>query len=200
MNNLKEVMNLKKNRLIFIGGRPATGKTAILLDIAKDVALNDKIPVAVFSLETSIKKCVDIIVGDNQSLKHIGELSEANIFIDDTPAISVDTIKEKSIKLKNEKHIGLIVIDYLQLLKTNDNENVYVSLKKLSQELDVPVIITSQLTVEIDKREDKRPNLEDIKDIINVNSDVIMFLYNEDNNREIIVAKNRYGNLGTIKL
>ena len=197
---VKELMNLKKNRLIYIGGRPLTGKTSLVLDITKDVALNDKIPVVVFSLETGIKKCVDLILGENKTLDYIKELSEANIFIDDTPAISVDTIKEKSIKLKNEKHIGLIVIDYLQLLKTNDNENVYVSLKKLSQELDVPVIITSQLTVEIDKREDKRPNLEDIKDIINVNSDVIMFLYNEDNNREIIVAKNRYGNLGTIKL
>ena len=205
---VKELMNLKKNRLIYIGGRPLTGKTSLVLDITKDVALNDKIPVVVFSLETGIKKCVDLILGENKTLDYIKELSEANIFIDDTPAISVDTIKEKSfvnttdsnIKIKNEKHIGLIVIDYLQLLKTNDNENVYVSLKKLSQELDVPVIITSQLTVEIDKREDKRPNLEDIKDIINVNSDVIMFLYNEDNNREIIVAKNKYGNLGTIKL
>lgn len=196
---LKEIINLTENRLIYIGGRPLTGKTSLVLDIAKDVALNDKIPVAVFSLETSIKKCVDIIVGDNQSLKHIGELSEANIFIDDTPAISVDTIKEKSIKLKNEKNIGLIVIDYLQLIKTTDNENVYVSLKELSQELAVPVIITSQLTAEIDKREDKRPNLNDIKNIIEVNSDVIMFLYNEDN-RKISVVKNSYGKLETIKL
>ena len=200
MNILKEVINLKKNKLIFIGGRPATGKTSIVLDIAKGVALNDKIPVAVFSLETSIKECVNKIVGDNQSLKHIGKLSEANIFIDDTPAISVKDIREKSIRLKNEKNIGLIIIDYLQLIKTNDNENVYVSLKELSQELDVPVIVTSQLTAEIDKREDKKPNLDDIKDIIKVNSDVVMFLYNKDNNKEIIVAKNRYGNLRTIKL
>lgn len=200
MNNLKEVMNLKKNRLIFIGGRPATGKTAILLDIAKDVALNDKIPVAVFSLETSIKKCVDIIVGDNQSLKHIGELSEANIFIDDTPAISVETIKEKCIKLKKEKNIGLIVIDYLQLIKANNNEDISISLKELSQKLDVPVIVTSQLTTEIDKREDKRPRLSDVNSVVEQESDVVMFLYSEDNNREIIVAKNRYGNIGTIKL
>lgn len=193
-------MNLKENRLILIGGRPSTGKTSLILDITKEVALNDKIPVVVFSLETGIKKCVDLILGENKTLDYIKELSEANIFIDDTPAISVNTIKEKSIKLKNEKNIGLIVIDYLQLIKTTDNENVYVSLKELSQELDVPVIITSQLTVEIDKREDKRPNLNDIKDIIEANSDVIMFLYNEDNNREISVVKNSYGNLGTIKL
>lgn len=200
MNNLKEVMNLKENRLIFIGGRPSTGKTSLVLDITKDVALNDKIPVAVFSLETSIKKCVDIIVGDNQSLKHIGELSEANIFIDDTPAISVNEIREKSIKLKNEKNIGLIIIDYLQLIKTKDNEDVSISMKELSQELDVPVIVTSQLTAEIDKREDKRPKLLDVNSVVEQESDVVMFLYNEDNHREIIVDKNRYGDIGTIKL
>lgn len=202
MNNLKEVMNLKENKLIFIGGRPATGKTAIVLDIAKDVALNDKIPVAVFSLETSIKKCVDIIIGDNQSLKHIGELSEANIFIDDTPAISVETIKEKCIKLKKEKNIGLIVIDYLQLIKANNNEDISISLKELSQKLDVPVIVTSQLTAEIDKREDKRPTIEDLKDSKTVAdvSDIVMFLYKENDNREIIIAKNRQGDLKTIKV
>ena len=200
MKNLKEVINLNKNRLIFIGGRPSAGKTSLVLDITKDVAINDKIPVAVFSLETAVKKCADIILRENKNLDYIKELSEANIFIDDTPAISVDRIKEKSIKLKNEKNIGLIVIDYLQLIKASDNENVYISLKGLSQELDVPVIITSQLTTEIDKREDKKPNLDDIKDIIEVNSDVIMFLYNENNNREIIVAKDKHGNIGNIKL
>lgn len=197
---LKEIMNLKENRLIFIGGRPSAGKTSLVLDITKDVALNDQIPVVVFSLETSIKKCVDTILRENKTFDYIKELSEANIIIDDTPAIPVDVIKEKCIKLKNEKNIGLIVIDYLQLVKSNDNEDVYVLLKELSHELDIPIIITSQLTAEIDKREDQKPNLEDIKDIIEVNSDIVMFLYNEDNNREIIVAKNRYGNIGTIKL
>lgn len=201
MKELKEVMNLKENRMIFIGGRPATGKTQMALDITKDVALNDKIPVAVFSLETSIKECVNIIVGDNQTIDYINYLSEANIFIDDTPAITINEIKEKCIKLKNEKNIGLVIIDYLQLLKSNDNENVYVSLKELSQELDVPVIITSQLTAEIDKREDKRPTMEDLKGskaVADV-SDIVMFLYKENDNREIIIAKNRYGDIRTIK-
>ena len=202
MKELKEAMNLKENRLIFIGGRPSTGKTSLVLDITKDVALNDKIPVAVFSLETSIKECVNKIVGDNQSLKHIGELSEAKIYIDDTPAITVNEIKEKCIKLKNEKNIGLVIIDYLQLLKSNNNEDVYISLKELSQELDVPVIITSQLTAEIDKREDKRPTIEDLKDSKTVAdvSDIVMFLYKENDNREIIIAKNRQGDLKTIKV
>ena len=202
MKELKGVMNLKENRLIFIGGRPATGKTSIVLDIAKDTALNDKIPVAVFSLETSIKKCVDLILGENKTLDYIKELSEANIFIDDTPAISVDEIREKSIRLKNEKNIGLIVIDYLQLIKANNNEDISISLKELSQKLDVPVIVTSQLTAEIDKREDKRPTIEDLKDSKTVAdvSDIIMFLYKENDNREIIIAKNRQGDLKTIKV
>lgn len=200
MKNLKEVINLKENRLIFIGGRPATGKTSSVLYITKDVALNDKIPVIVFSLELGKETCVEKIIGDNQSLKHIGELSEANIFIDDTPAIVVDKIREKSIRLKNEKKIGLVIIDYLQLIKSNNNEDVYISLKKLSQELDIPIIITSQLKSEIDEREDKRPKLEDINNIIEQNSDVVIFFYNGDDNREIIIAKNRYGDIGTIKV
>lgn len=199
---VKELMNLKENRLIYIGGRPLTGKTSLILDITKDVALNDKIPVVVFSLETGIKKCVDLILGENKTLDYIKELSEANIFIDDTPAISVNEIREKSIKLKNEKNIGLIIIDYLQLIKTKDNEDVSISMKELSQELDVPVIVTSQLTTEIDKREDKRPTIEDLKDSKTVAdvSDIVMILYKENDNREIIIAKNRQGDLKTIKV
>lgn len=206
---VKELMNLKENRLIFIGGRPSTGKTSLILDITKEVALNDKIPVVVFSLETGIKKCVDLILGENKTLDYIKELSEANIFIDDTPAISIETIKEKCIKLKKEKNIGLIVIDYFQLieiereskLKGSEMAKISLTLKKLAQELNIPIIITSQLKAEIDEREDKRPKLGDvIGNAVEQDSDVVMFLYNEDNNREIIVAKNRYGVIGTIKL
>ena len=102
--------------------------------------------------------------------------------------------------MKKEKNIGLIVIDYLQLIKANNNEDISISLKELSQKLDVPVIVTSQLTTEIDKREDKRPRLSDVNSVVEQESDVVMFLYSEDNNRKIIVAKNRYGNIGTIKL
>ena len=205
---VKELMNLKENRLIFIGGRPSTGKTSLILDITKEVALNDKIPVVVFSLETGIKKCVDLILGENKTLDYIKELSEANIFIDDTPAISVETIKEKYNKLKKEKNIGLIVIDYFQLieiervskLKGSEMAKISLTLKKLAQELNIPIIVTSQLSREIEEREDKRPKLLDVNSAFEQDSDVVMLLYNEDNNREIIVAKNRYGVIGTIKL
>lgn len=204
---VKELMNLKENRLILIGGRPSTGKTSLILDITKEVALNDKIPVVVFSLETGIKKCVDLILGENKTLDYIKELSEANIFIDDTPAISVETIKEKCIKLKKEKNIGLIIIDYLQLIQVDGQyknreleiAKVSLTLKKLSHELNIPIIITSQLSAEIEKREDKRPRLVDVHSAVEQDSDVVMFLYNENNNREIIIAKNRYGDIGTIK-
>lgn len=213
------INGLNKSELIVIASRPAMGKSNLLLNIALNVAVNGKIPVALFNLELSKEQCTERMIAQ-KSLVNINkiktnnvnddeakqvkttiiELADAPIYIDDTPSISIQELKEKSFKLKEEKNIGLVLIDYLQLINDGKDENICTSLKNLAIELDVSVIITSQLTTKIDKREDKRPKLSDVNSVVEEESDVVMFLYSEDNNREIIVAKNRYGNIGTIKL
>lgn len=192
MQNIKEMISLDWNKLILIGGKPATGKTELALNIVKDIALNDKTPVVLFSLETSIKECVNKIIGNNKSIKHIGELADANIFIDDTPKISINEIKEKCVKLKREKNIGLVIIDYLQLIQTDENIDIVNVLKEIIRKLNVSVIVTSQLSSEIDKRNDKRPTMQDLKQSKSVAdvADSVLFLYNEDGKRKIIIAKN----------
>lgn len=213
------INGLNKSELIVIASRPAMGKSTLALNIAANVATDEKIPVALFNLELSKEQCIERMIAQkslvninkvktnnvnddesNQVKTTIIELADAPIYIDDTPSISIQELREKSFKLKEEKNIGLVLIDYLQLINDSEDENICTSLKNLAIELDVPVIVTSQLTTEIDKREDKRPRLSDVNSVVEQESDVVMFLYSEDNNREIIVAKNRYGNIGTIKL
>lgn len=189
-NKLDEIIKLDKSKLVLLSGTAGIGKSAVGLNIAKDLALNDKIAVAVFSLETGIKECVNRIIGDNKSLKYMGELAEANIFIDDTPNIAVDYIEEKCRELKQAKDIKFVLIDYLQLINyENDIEKISKKLKALSQELDLTILVLSQLSV---NTENKRPTIEDLKDskaVADV-SDVIAFLYKEDNITEVIIAKN----------
>ncbi len=213
------INGLNKSELIVIASRPAMGKSTLALNIAANVATDEKIPVALFNLELSKEQCIERMIAQkslvninkvktnnvnddesNQVKTTIIELADAPIYIDDTPSISIQELREKSFKLKEEKNIGLVLIDYLQLINDSEYENICTSLKNLAIELDVPVIVTSQLTIEIDKREDKRPRLSDVNSVVEQESDVVMFLCSEDNNREIIVAKNRYGNIGTIKL
>ena len=189
-NKLNEIIKLDKSKLVLLGGTAGIGKSVVGLNIAKDVALNDKTAVAVFSLETGIKECVNKIIGDDKSLKYIGKLAEANIFIDDTPNIAVDYIEEKCRELKQAKDIKFVLIGYLQLINyENDIESVSKKLKALSQELDLTILVLSQLSANV---ENKRPTIEDLKDskaVADV-SDVVTFLYKQDDTTEVIIAKN----------
>lgn len=189
-SKLDEIIKLDKSKLILLGGTAGIGKSTAGLNIVKNLALNNKTAVAVFSLETGIKKCVNRIIGNNKSLKFIGELAEANISIDDTPNITVDYIEEKCRELKQAKNIKFVLIDYLQLINyKNDIGKVSKELKTLSQELDLTILVLSQLSF---NTENKRPTIEDLKDskaVADV-SDVVAFLYKEDNTTDVIIAKN----------
>lgn len=227
------IKGLNNSSLIVIGSRPAMGKTALALNIATHVAMNENIPVAIFSLELSREQCtkrilISQVLVENSKLntgklneeewekviKTSEQLSNAEIYINDIPGLSVNKIREKCIKLKQDKDIGLLVIDYLQLIKDNkssEQENVDISraLKELAQELNIPIIVTYQLSRTLEEREDKRPILSDLQsDIVN-KSDVVMCLYrdnyynlnNEENDiAEVIITKNRYGNCGNVEL
>ena len=226
--------------LIIIAGRPSMGKTAFALNIATNAASKHKIPVGIFSLEMSKEQlttrmlCAEAKV-DSKKLRSgflaehdwqllieaASVLSEAPIFVDDTPAISVLELRAKARRLKSEHNINLIIIDYLQLMKGKDgNERreqeiseISRSLKALAKELNIPVVALSQLNRKVEDRENKRPRLADLREsgAIEQDADLIAFLYRdevynqrEDNpNRgiaEIIIGKHRNGPVGKVKL
>lgn len=223
------IKGLNNSNLIVIGSRPAMGKTALALNIATHVATKENIPVAIFSLDMSREQCTKRILSSQALVKNnklntgklneeewekviktSEQLSNAEIYIDDTVGISINKIREKCIKLKQEKNIGLILIDSLQLISSNkkcntreeEDSEVSSALKELAQELNIPIIVTYQLSRALEEREDKRPILSDIKDDIIKNSDVVMFLHRDDyynpysekkNIAELIIAKNSYG-------
>ena len=230
---------LHKSELVLIAARPAMGKTAFALNIATNAALYANTPVVVFSLEMSKEQCANRILCaqamvdsgkvskgelDDEEWGKLavasGELSEsAGIFIDDTPGITVAEIRAKCRKLKLEKDIGLVVIDYLQLIqgsgKSNSREQeiaeISRSLKILAKEIDVPVIALSQLSRAPEARTDHRPMLQDLRESgsIEQDADIVMFIYRDDyynpqsektNIAEIIIAKNRSGPVGTTEL
>ncbi len=228
-----------KSELILIAARPAMGKTAFALNIATNAAVRYNTPVVVFSLEMSKEQCANRILCaqamvDSQKVTRgdidddewgklavaSGELSEsAGIFIDDTAGINIAEIRAKCRKLKLEKNIGLIVIDYLQLIqgsgKASGREQeiaeISRSLKILAKDIDVPVIALSQLSRSPEQRPDHRPMLQDLRESgsIEQDADMVMFIYRDDyynpqseqtNIAEIIVAKNRSGPVGTSEL
>ncbi len=228
-----------KSELILIAARPAMGKTAFALNIATNAAVSANTPVVVFSLEMSKEQCANRIlcaqamvdsskvqkgdINDDEWTKLAmasGELSESSgIFIDDTPGITVAEIRAKCRKLKLEKDIGLIVIDYLQLIsgsgKSSSREQeiaeISRSLKILAKEINVPVIALSQLSRAPEARTDHRPMLQDLRESgsIEQDADMVMFIYRDDyynpqaeqtNIAEIIIAKNRSGPVGTVEL
>ena len=232
------------SELILIAARPAMGKTAFALNIATNAAVKANVPVAVFSLEMSKEQlvnrilCSESMVDSNKvrtgKLEEddwtklagaIGPLSEAEIFIDDTPGINITEIRAKCRKLKLEKNIGMVVIDYLQLIEGTGRENrqqevseISRQLKTLAKELKVPVIALSQLSRGVEQRQDKRPVLSDIRESgsIEQDADIVAFLYRDDyyqregdeeeeeqsNNNviEVIIEKNRSGARGTVEL
>ncbi len=225
--------------LVLIAARPAMGKSAFALNIATNAAVRSNVPVAIFSLEMSKEQmvnrilCSEAMVDSNKvrtgKLEEddwtklagsIGPLSDAEIYIDDTPGISVMEIRAKCRKLKLEKNIGMVVIDYLQLIQGSNKRNgsreqeiseISRSLKILAKELNIPVIALSQLSRAVEQRPDHRPMLSDLREsgAIEQDADIVMFLYrddyyNKDSEKkdiaEVIIAKHRGGSLGTVEL
>ena len=229
---------LHGSEFILIAARPAMGKSAFALNIGVYAATRANIPVAIFSLEMAKDQvanrilCSEALVDSNavrtgeltdEDLSKLaetsGELSQAQIFIDDTAGISVMEIRAKCRKLKLEKNIGLVIIDYLQLVqgsgKTSSREQeiaeISRSLKILAKEIEVPVIALSQLSRAVEARPDHRPMLSDLRESgsIEQDADIVMFLYRDDyynedsekkNQAEVIIAKQRAGSTGTVDL
>ena len=229
----------QKSDLILIAARPSMGKTAFVLNIAQYVAIRKHLQVVFFSLEMSSEQIGNRLVAmesriDAQKLRS-GNLNgnewmeltsgakviaDSNLLIDDTPGISVNEIRSKCRKFKLEKRgLGMIVIDYLQLMSSSRHSEssqqeiseISRSLKALARELDVPVLALSQLSRAVEKRDDKRPMLSDLREsgAIEQDADVVMFIYREDyyvkdtdkkGVTEIIIAKQRNGPVGTVEL
>jgi len=231
---------LQKSDLIILAARPSMGKTALALNIARNAAVDGSVPVAVFSLEMSKEQlslrmlCSEAGI-DSSRLRGgffsmedwhrltdaAGELSEAPIYIDDSPSVSVMEIRAKARRLKMDKNIGLIVIDYLQLMQgraSAERRDLEISeisrgLKALAKELNVPVLALSQLNRMLEQRTDKRPRLSDLREsgALEQDADVVAFIYrdeiyNKDENNphrgtaEIILAKQRNGPTGDVLL
>ena len=225
--------------LILVAARPAMGKSAFALNIATNAAVRSKVPVAIFSLEMSKEQmanrilCSEALVDSNKVrtgkvedddwsklAQASGILSDANIYIDDTPGISIMEIRAKCRKMKIEKDIGLVIIDYLQLVQGSNKRGgsreqeiaeISRSLKILAKEINVPVIALSQLSRAPEQRPDHRPMLSDLRESgsIEQDADKVIFLYRDDyynedsekkNIAEIIMAKHRAGSTGTIEL
>ena len=214
---------LHGSELILIAARPAMGKTAFALNLATNAALRGNAPVAIFSLEMSKDQLVNrILCSEDDWVKlagAIGPLSEAEIYIDDTPGISVTEIRTKCRKLSIDKGIGLVVIDYLQLVqgskragsREQEISEISRSLKILAKEINVPVIALSQLSRAVEQRPDHRPMLSDLREsgAIEQDADIVMFLYRDDyynkesekkDIAEVIIAKQRGGQTGTVEL
>lgn len=236
----KITTGLHEDNLIILAARPAMGKTALALNIAQNVAVKAKKAVAVFSLEMGSESLVERMLAaeGNVMSYHIrtgklsenewqrliyaqAQLAEAKIYIDDTPGIRVTEIRSRARKLAQETDgLGLIVIDYLQLITGNNPKNrqqevseISRQMKILAKELNVPVIALSQLSRNVEQRQDKRPVLSDLRESgsIEQDADIVAFLYREayydksddgpENNKvELILEKNRHGSLGTVQL
>lgn len=234
----RKTAGLHGSELIILAARPAMGKSAFAINIATHAAVRERVPVAIFNLEMSAEQvgkrilCSEAMVDSNKVrtgqmededwvklATTLGTLSEAPIYIDDTPGMSITDIRTRCRKLKIEKNVGLIVIDYLQLIqaagKTNSREQeiaqISRSLKVLAKELEVPIIALSQLSRASDQRTDKRPMLSDLRESgsIEQDADIVIFLYRDDyynkesekrNIAEVIIAKQRSGETGTVEL
>jgi replicative DNA helicase len=245
----KMTAGFQRGDLIIIAGRPSMGKTAFALNIAQYAGIHADVPqpVLVFSLEMSKEQLVTrllcsearvdasrlrtghLVENDWPKLTHAaGRLHETKIYIDDTPAVPIMEMRAKARRLKAEQDIGLIVVDYLQLMRGGTNpesrqqeiSEISRSLKALAKELSVPVVALSQLNRSLESRTDKRPMMSDLREsgAIEQDADVIMFVYreavycddckkrdgsctkNHDRNAEVIIGKQRNGPIGTVNL
>ena len=234
----KLTAGFQNSEMIIIAARPSVGKTALVLNFAQNIAIKNKVPVAIFSLEMSKEQlaqrllCSEAEV-DAQKLKTaslsdagwkrltraIGRISEAPIYIDDTATMTAMEIRAKARRLKLEHGLGLVIIDYLQLMqgrgrvenRVQEISEIARSLKTMARELDVPVIALSQLSRAIEQRQDRIPRLSDLRESgeIEQTADLVMFIHREDyynpgtdkgNIAEIIIAKQRNGPTGTVEL
>jgi len=233
-----KLSGLQKSDLIILAARPSVGKTALALDIARQAAVYHNVPVGIFSLEMSSQQLVDRMLASQSNVnawklrtgKSVTEddfaairssldvLSKAPIYIDDQPGNNILKMRSVARRLKNEKGLGLIIVDYLQLMMTNKNYDSMVnqvtdisrSLKNLARELDVPVLALSQLSRAVEQRGGK-PKLSDLRDSgsIEQDADVVMFIHREDKGKdeaertniaEILIEKHRNGATGRVEL
>ena len=229
----------QKSDLIIVAARPSMGKTAFVLNIAEYAAVKHDTAVAIFSLEMSKDQLVKRILAmnskvDSQDIRtgnlededwaklveSAATISRSKLLIDDTPGISVMELRSKCRKMKLEHNIGMIIIDYLQLMSGSKNNgesqqqvisDISRSLKAIAREINVPVIALSQLSRAVEQRPDKRPMLSDLREsgAIEQDADVVMFIYRDDYYNkdsedkgisEIIIGKQRNGPTGTVKL
>lgn len=233
---------LQESNLIVVGARPSVGKSSFAMDIARQAAVKGRVPVGIFSLEMSKGELIDRLIcsqaavdlwkmrtgnlsssGANDDFSRIGHaigtLSEAPIFIDDTAGLNVMEMRTMARRLQAEHGLGLIIIDYLQLIEGRSGvENrvqvvseISRSLKGLARELRIPIIALSQLSRGVESRDDQKPKLSDLRESgsIEQDADVVIFLYREDRAKRdapktgianIIVAKHRNGPIGEIEL
>jgi replicative DNA helicase len=234
----QQLAGLQPSNLIVIAGRPAMGKSSLALCIAEHVALVQKAGVALFSLEMSKENLVQRMLCSHARInahnvrsgmlstsdwpnltKAAGKLSEASIFVDDSPSIAILELRAKARRLKSRHNISLIILDYLQLMEEssyaeNRQQEISIisrSLKALARELNVPIIAVSQLSRAPERRESFRPRLSDLREsgAIEQDADVVLMLFREDyynptdENRgiaEVMIAKQRNGPTGTVKL
>jgi len=238
----KQLAGLQKADLIILAARPSLGKTSLALDIARHAAINEKVPVGVFSLEMSKQQLVERLIaaeanvdlwrlrtgqlsdeGEDNDFGKIGKaldrLSMAPIFIDDAASPNALQIRTMARRLQSEKGLGLLIIDYLQLMqgtgrienRTQEVSKISRSLKNLARELNIPVVAVSQLSRAPEARTDQVPKLSDLRESgsIEQDADVVMFIYREDkvkkdtdrkNIAEIHISKHRNGPTGKIEL
>ena len=242
-NDLDNILGgLQKSDLVILAARPSLGKTSMAMDIARHVALKEKVPVGIFSLEMSKHDIVDRFLAseanvdlwklrtgrlsdegvDNDFVRiqeAMSVLSEAPIFIDDAPSPTVLQMRTMGRRLQSEHGLGLIVVDYLQLIQpTNPSDSmvhqvteISRSLKALARELECPVLALSQLSRAVESRPDQRPRLADLRESgsIEQDADVVMFIYREDKTKkdsprpniaDIIISKHRNGPIGQVEL
>jgi replicative DNA helicase len=227
---------LQPGELIILAARPSVGKTSFALNIARNAAVLAGLPVIVFSLEMSKQSLVQRLIcseakvdsyllrtgqADPIAFQHIAKamdtLTQADLWIDDTPALTISALRSRARRMKAQHGVALIVVDYLQLMqggrqdsRVQEVSDISSGLKTIAKELQVPVLALSQLSRESERRENKRPQLSDLRDSgsIEQDADVVLFLYREGlHNREVdrsktdlIVAKNRNGPVDDLKL
>ena len=231
----------QKSDLVVLGARPSLGKTSLVLDIARHVGAKENLPVGLFSLEMAREQIVDRLISAQAQIplwelrtgrlkededfeliqQALDQLSQAPIFIDDTPSPTILQMRSMARRLQAEHGLALIIVDYLQLIQPRAHVESLVQqvtefsrgLKSMARELNVPVLAVSQLSREVDKREIKRPRLADLREsgAIEQDADVVLFIYRKDqdkanptseeqNTAEIIIAKHRNGPTGVVKL
>ncbi|PIU07905.1 MAG: replicative DNA helicase [Candidatus Moranbacteria bacterium CG_4_8_14_3_um_filter_34_16] len=232
----------QKSDLVILAARPSIGKTTLALDFARQIAVKEKIPVGIFSLEMSSDQLIDRMLAaqsnvdlwrlrtghlkteeGNDDFQRIGEamgvLSEAPVYIDDAGSANVMEMRTMARRLQSEHNVGIIIVDYLQLMegrsggdnRVNEISEISRALKQLARELNIPVIALSQLSRAVESRSPQIPKLSDLRESgsIEQDADVVMFLYREDREKpdtpnknivEVYIAKHRNGPIGKLSL